>query len=879
MPTLTPTPTPTPTLARRPTPISTSTSLRTLSAPLLVALLLGACGGGGGTPAAGDPAAAAPAAVAAPAAAPAESITLSGTAAIGAPLSEATVTLRDAAGRVRVTTADAAGRFTFTDLQASSQVMQLAASAQIGQRQVVHFALLPGLAASGTANVTPLTTAVSALAGPTALPADLEASQLAALSPDAVRAAIELVRFALAPLAERLVPAGFDPITTAFEANGRGADLLLDHVEITVREDAVYIANKMAIGAADAEATTAGTARIPRAAATASKSAARAGKAATDGVTQVADTATSTEGFDDLIARFTACFRVPAGERLTNRTQTTATLHPDCVGLAAPGYLHNGTDFMVRWARALNATSVDTAGGATFMRPEVRLRIAESPERIAVNLNFRDVDGNGYTTPEIIERQADGSWLLYGNRRAGVGYVESMLSHRTDLTRAPVFPTWGTAYNNVNTSQIEAGFRLSFDPRLSFGSDGSVQYPVTDLTTATGYGGSTYAQVVAAAQTAGRTSVRCVVVTGPGRFDAGGTKWMGFFPHGLVLKRPTSSAAQDYLAIDARLSSAARQALDAKVVGDSVPEAGNGVSTGFCGNGTTSSSSPNYSVEVEALRNQVNPMTGAVDVSIDGRDIAWNTGPRYARIKPDAAMIETLSSNPLVTFHVIDTAGVLRMRFSTRFLGELPPVSTMRDLIALRKVSLLDRATIGRYLDFDGGGADTTADLSSVSASWTTTPNAFGADGIGFYSEVYRAVPGRGLSGPLSVWAENQANGRTSGLWSSDADLAGDLDATPGTNFYWWNGAFANEPGGADCTTLGAAMVSNETIGIGRGTRSFEDRAIAKRMLGTTGLSRACLGNGAGAGTHAALDRQIWTRTYTDKNVRVYVYTQNKTFR
>jgi hypothetical protein len=79
-----------------------------------------------------------------------------------------------ATGRVLVTTADAAGRFTFTGLQASSQVMQLSASAQLGQRQVVHYALLPGLATSGTANVTPLTTAIAALAGPTSLPADLE---------------------------------------------------------------------------------------------------------------------------------------------------------------------------------------------------------------------------------------------------------------------------------------------------------------------------------------------------------------------------------------------------------------------------------------------------------------------------------------------------------------------------------------------------------------------------------------------------------------------------------------------------------------------------------------------------------------------------------
>ncbi|RPH46571.1 MAG: carboxypeptidase regulatory-like domain-containing protein [Burkholderiales bacterium] len=847
--------------------------------PLLVALLLSACGGGGT-----DATPSAPAAAPAAAPAPSTALTLSGTAAIGAPLPDATVTLRDAGGRVLTTTTDAAGRFEFTGLAADARVLQLSASAQLGQRQVVHYALLPGLAASGTANVTPLTTAVTALAGPTSLPADLDAAQLAALSTDTVRRAAEQVEFALAPLAAKLVPGGFDPLSTAFEANGRGADLLLDHIELTVRDDAVYIANKMTVGGADDEATTGGTARIPRSAGTAAKSAVRAGKAASDGVTQVSDTATTTEGFDDLVARFTECFRVPADQRLTNRTQTLATVHPACAGLALPGYQHNGTDFAVRWARALNSATLDTRAGATFLRPEVRLRVATSPERIAVNINFRDIDGNGYTTPEIIERQADGTWMLYGNRRSAAGYVEATLSHRTDLTRAPVFPTWGTAYNNVNISQIEAGFRLSFDPRLSFGADGSVQYPVTDLTTATGYGGAdrTYAAIAAAAQLAGRTSVRCVVVTGPGRFDASGTKWMGFFPHGLVLKRPASSATQDYLAIDARLSQAARQALDSKSIGDTVVEAGNGsANSGFCGNGVTTSSSPNYTVEVEALRNQVNPLTGAVDPSIDGRDVAWNTGPRYARIKPDAAMIETLSSNPLVTFHVIDTAGVLRMRFGTRFLGELPPVSTMRDLVAYRKVSQLDRATLARYLDFDSGTAEVTTDVTRVNAAWTTEPNAFGADGIGFYSEVYRSVPGRGLSGPLSGWAENQANGRTSGLWASDADLAGTLDTAAGTNFYWWNAGFANEPGGADCSTLGSVMVSNTTLGAGRGTRALEDRALGSstRLLGTGALSRACLGNGGGAGTHAALDRELWTRTYTDKNVRVYVYVQNKTFR
>lgn len=836
---------------------------------LAVAALVAACGGGGADAPAPAPA---PAAAATPA-----PITLSGTAAIGAPLPDATVTLRDASGAVLTTTTDAGGRFSFADLKSDARVLQLAVSAQLGQRQVVHYALVPGLQESRTANVTPLTTAIAALAAGSAVPTELDTARLAALSPDTVRAAGEQVGFAIAPLAAKLAP-GLDPLGTPFVADGRGADLLLDHLEVTVRPDAVYVANKMALGGTDDASTASGSAKIPRSA-IATKSLARTGKAVADGVTQVPDASTSTDGFDELVARLTDCFKVPADQRLANRTTTTATLHPSCASLALPGYQHNGADFTLRWSRALNSATIDATRGAVFMRPEVRLRVAASPERIAVNLNFRDADGNGYTTPEVIEKQADGTWRLYGNRRAANGYVEATLSHRTDLTRAPA----GSGYANVNTSQVEAGFRLSFDPRLTFGGDGSVEYPVADLTTATGYAANlsyTAVKAAAAAASPARTAVGCVVVTGPGRFDTSGSKWMGFFPHGLVLKRPVSSTLQDYMAIDGRLTQGQRQALDAAAVGQAVSGAGNGTAgSGFCGDGTTVSSSPSYVVENEALTNQVHPLTGAVDPSIDGRDVLWNTGARYARMAPDAEMIQQLSSNPLMVFHVIDSTGVLRMRFATRYLGELPPVSMMKDLVALKKVSLFDRTTLSRWLDFDSGSADVTGDASSVSASWTTEPNAFGADGIGFYSEVYRSIPGAGLRGPLSIWPASQSGGTTS-LWNSDQDLAAVLDAMPGTNFYWWNATFAREPVSGSCAVnTGTVLNSNVTLGVGRGERSFSDRALGTKWLGTGALARACMGTGGGTATHAALDREIWTRTYTDKNVRVYVYVQNKTFR
>ncbi|MEI7446350.1 MAG: carboxypeptidase-like regulatory domain-containing protein [Burkholderiales bacterium] len=847
--------------------------LRRAPVALAVSVLVAACGGGGGG--SGEPpAAAAPATSTTAAPAP---ITLTGTAAIGAPLPGATVTLRDASGTVLTTTTDSGGRFAFADLKADDRVLQLAVSAQLGQRQVVHYALVPGLKESRTANVTPLTTAIASLAAGSAVPTDLDASVLASLSPETVRSAGEQLGYAIAPLVAKLAP-GMDPLGTPFVADGRGVDLVLDHLEVTIRPDAVYVANKMAMGGVDDASTAAGTAKVPRSA-LATKSVSRTGKAVADGVTQVADASASTDGFDELAARFADCFAVPADQRMTNRSTASATVHPACASLALPGYQHNGTDFALRWARALNSTTIDTTRGASFLRPEVRLRVSSSPERIAVNLNFRDADGNGYTTPEVIEKQADGTWRLYGNRRAANGFVEATLSHRTDLTRAPA----GTGYANVNTSQVEAGFRLSFDPRLTFGADGSIQYPVADFTTATGYASAlTYTAVrtAAAAASPARSAVGCVVVTGPGRFDTTGNKWMGFFPHGLVLKRPTSSPLQDYMAIDGRLTPVQRQALDAAAIGQAVSGAGNGTAnSGFCGDGTTVSSSPAYVVENEALKNQVNPLTGAADPSIDGRDVLWNTGARYARMAPDADMVQQLSSNPLVTFHVIDNTGVLRMRFSTRYLGELPPVSLMKDLVALKKVSLFDRATLSRWLDFDAGGADITGDVSTVSAAWTTAPNAFGADGIGFYSEVYRSIPGAGLRGPLSIWPASQSGG-TSGLWASDPDLAADLDAMPGTNFYWWNGTFAREPVNGSCSgSTPTVMNSNVTLGVGRGDRSFADRALGARWLGTDALARACLGTGGSGASNAALDRELWTRTYTDKNVRVYVYVQNKRFR
>jgi hypothetical protein len=71
---------------------------------------------------------------------------------------------------------------------------------------------------------------------------------------------------------------------------------------------------------------------------------------------------------------------------------------------------------------------------------------------------------------------------------------------------------------------------------------------------------------------------------------------------------------------------------------------------------------------------------------------------------------------------------------------------------------------------------------------------------------------------------------------------------------------------------------------VGRSMRELTSRTLASGSVyyGVDGLNSACLGkayDNTTDVTNAYLHREIWTRTYTEKNVRVYHITANKAFR
>lgn len=826
---------------------------------------------------------------------------IKGVAAVGAPLSNASILLRDATGVERMTTADANGNYVFSksDLFGLKAPIQVSASIQMGEKLVNHYAVIPELKSSdvgNTANITPLTSAVTALLSTGGVLTDLTPAQLSQLTPDAYAQANNKVKAAIAPISSQLVGQSFDPLTTPITQTGKTADLLLDHLDVSVRPDSVNITNKMAV-LASLDAVTAASSQISK-------------DPSTPALPIQATETTSTDGFQELISQFQKCFAVSSTSRLTAKTKSDATLHADCSDIAindSLGYLHNGTNFKVRWAKALNSSTMGSS--AKFFMPEVRLRISKAPEeRIAVNFNFMDNSGNGYTIPEIIEKSeaTGGKWRLRGNQRSINAYIEAQLDYYQDLSSHP-------SYVNTNFSRIASSLRIFLDPRVSFNpSTGVPDYSdVIDLTKINGFAVSPTSSTTnlkfsefkasLASDTNRSTNdfVSCVVVTGPGKFS--GNKWMGFFPHGIVLKRPNASPTQDYVAIDKRLSSNELQTVVESSSSASYASRSEVAST-VCGEGTTNQSNSNYTIELEALSNQVHPFTGRVDTSINGRDIRWNTGPSYARIAPDATLAKQFDLNPTLTMYVITSAKKVALKMDVRYLGDLPPASQVRELVEKNRVSTISKATLMRYLDYTADASTTNTTVTSASADWSTAPGAFGADLIGFYAQVYKSKPGRGLRGPSSAILSNQSATPDS-IWTVDADLAETLDGTgvnessPNLNFYWSWADYARPPlattdqtGSSNGTcfnsniaTKPSSLVTSTNAAVGRSEKSFTDRSLnGAKYHGVDALTTACLNSDStdtNRATHAYLHRELWMRTYTDRNVRVYVYSANKKYR
>jgi hypothetical protein len=346
-------------------PMTKTQRLHRLTLTSAAVFALAACGGGGSSDTALTTS---PTPAQAPATAVTTAITLSGTIATGAALVGATLTVTDATGAEvgRIDAIGSNGQYSVT-LSADAKAPFIL----VAKRDDVTLVSVQDLPASGTVNVTPITTLVAARLSPSGDPAQLGrelAEHTATVDTASVNSKVSEVREMLKPVLEATGTIGDDLLRGHFAADGSGHDRLLDSLKITITPDSASSTN-IQITVRQKSSDSAEPAVVQF------NSADQADTSRT--LPSVRSDALVDEGTSPLVAdlmnRLSACYARPVSERVNN-TATNATAAnvtaAACTSLFVDGqpagYLHSGQ--RVSASGAFSGLFRAGSTGATFSR-------------------------------------------------------------------------------------------------------------------------------------------------------------------------------------------------------------------------------------------------------------------------------------------------------------------------------------------------------------------------------------------------------------------------------------------------------------------------------------------------------------------------------
>lgn len=162
-------------------------------------------------------------------------IRLDGTAAIGAPLANASLTVQGANDKFLTASADATGAYSFGDVSALTEPLMIRAIGMAGGQEYTLYSVAADLPEPGqtvVANVTPMTHALvtQALGDEPTLEADVDLETL-----NLVKSQLAT---AMAQVYEALgIASEVDPFSTPFVANGEGLDKVLDLIAFNTNLD------------------------------------------------------------------------------------------------------------------------------------------------------------------------------------------------------------------------------------------------------------------------------------------------------------------------------------------------------------------------------------------------------------------------------------------------------------------------------------------------------------------------------------------------------------------------------------------------------------------------------------------------------------------
>jgi hypothetical protein len=413
---------------------------------------LAACGGGGGSAITTPPATAA----------------LIGTAAIGAALANAAVSVTDRTGASACSndpvTTGPTGNYRCVLSSASQAPFAVVVTDPDGlvNPMISIVATKPTTGSESTANVTPLTTAIAAQLDinrdPFALlkdPAALAAVDLSALA--AVKANV-VTQLAAVLQSAGVDPATFDPVTTPFVGgSGTGADQMLDQIRITFDNGAPTIANVLNPNAPSVPLAGTSTASIPTVS------------------TSVVTTAFSLSELDFAKTELERCFAVPSATRAPNPDTVNRRLQgvsPECENFVASAgdapnvdidFRNSGYDPEVYFYSLLTSADMD---GARFNLPELMRYVPRTDGRDEALLNIKFRDRNGFTDNRILNakkfpgsRPSGSQWWLIGNQRPIDAYIRAAIRQREQLIPQSILDS-STLFNNAARSRFEVGLEI-----------------------------------------------------------------------------------------------------------------------------------------------------------------------------------------------------------------------------------------------------------------------------------------------------------------------------------------------------------------------------------------------------------------------------------
>jgi hypothetical protein len=399
----------------------------------VAAATLVACGGGG----AGDSGTTAPTSTSTNPTPASASTYLDGTAAYGAPLALAKVTITDANGKTVTVTASDTGTYK-ADVTGMKAPLLVTATAESGDAVRVYRALVGSDLAAGStghANVTQLTDAIVALASSDgSTPGEFAGTdKLKNLDPARLQKAHELVKTLVKDVATATGNASYDPVTAAFTADGASSgDKLLDMVKLSIDQSGVtlrVVGVPAADGAAGAASSTVATVKD----ATATAPAPLPAPTVTDSIT----------AFDPWVASVNKCLALPAAQRVSVDTSGAPTAFlGDCAKITGftANYLHNGYTLLQYWGRQLHDWIPD---GAVMGRPEVLgfFKNDAGGDTAIVRLTYRSPKGGGSYVETA--HKLSGLWALEGNQRQYDAGITVRMARSTDVSTYPYTPLTG----------------------------------------------------------------------------------------------------------------------------------------------------------------------------------------------------------------------------------------------------------------------------------------------------------------------------------------------------------------------------------------------------------------------------------------------------